>query len=111
MSIESFIELSKIHASTDYADKKSVRKANEAADSMKEMVSKIHQQNKVAELLSLLNHESAGLWVAYLVADISGINSQHKEKCINKIESIASGDSLDSTAAEYWLKERGYGNS
>ncbi len=109
MSIESFIELSKIHASTDYADPKSVRKANKAADSMRNIVVKSHELNDVSPLIDILNHETAGSWVAYLVADLPDIDSKYKEKCIGKIRTIASGDSLDSTAASCWLEERGYG--
>jgi len=62
-------------------------------------------------LLGLITHSIAGSWVAFSVADLTGISTDQKERCISKIKNIAVGSSVNSMGAEYWLKERGYDHS
>ncbi len=108
MIIEKFIELAEIHAAIDYGNAVSVKKGNAAADAMNVMALEFVEANRTDELLSLLTHTTAGSWVAFSIADLPGVSTAHKEKCISRIQSIADGSSLDSTGAQYWLKERGY---
>ena len=110
MSIEEFIKLSEVHAATGYGNPASVAIGNNAADKMKSIATHFGNTDRVNELLALINHESAGSWVAYSVAELECISSEQRETCISKIQGIASGSSIDSAGAEHWLKDRGHGN-
>jgi len=78
---------------------------------MIEMSVEFNNSGQIEVLFKLLEHPIAGPWVAFLIAELSEVSIEQKEFCINKIKSIASGSSLNSIAAEYLLKERGYNNS
>jgi len=110
-TIEKFIELAELHADTDYGNPASVNKANDAAEAMKHIIFEFHKLGRIEELLSLIDHSTAGSWIAFTVAELIGISTKQKELCISKIKSLAVSSSFDSTGAEYWLKERGYDHS
>lgn len=111
INIEKFIELAQVHADTNYDNPASVKKANAAAEAMKDMTFELIEAGRIEELLGLITHSTAGSWVAFSVADLAGISTDQKERCISKIKNIAVGSSLNSMGAEYWLKERGYDHS
>ena len=111
MNIKGFIEQAKIHASIDYGTPASVKKGNLAADKMAEIAKQYGDANEVEELLSIIDHDIAGSWVAYTVVKLPSINSVQKQRCIDKIKLIAKGTDVHALGAEIWLKEHGYGLS
>jgi len=111
MSIEQFVNLAKVHASIDYGNPNSVKEGNSAADSMRLIALILYESNKIEELLSLLEHQYAGLWVAFIVADFDNVSAAQIKRCIDLIRSLANGDSVDSLGAKYWLEERGISDS
>jgi hypothetical protein len=111
MSIEEFIKLADIHASVECSKPASVRKGNSAADKMHEIAKQYAGAKKADELLRIINHEVAGSWVAYCLANNSNLSHEQKKICISKIRSIASNSGLDALGAQMWLKEHGYENS
>tara|TARA_B100001063_G_C16286712_1_gene321836 strand:- start:135 stop:470 length:336 start_codon:yes stop_codon:yes gene_type:complete len=111
MSIEEFIKQADIHASVEYGKPASVRKGNSAADKMAEIAKQYAGAKKADELLRIINHEVAGSWVAYCLANNSNLSHEQKKICISKIRSIASISGLDALGAQMWLREHGYENS
>ena len=111
MNIEQFINLAEIHAAVDYGNPKSVKVGNSAADRMREIAHNFYDSGKIDELLSLLEHQHAGLWVAFIVGDLENATATQVERCLCLIRSLADGDSVDSIGAKYWLEERGLNDS
>lgn len=110
-SIEQFIKLSEAHASVDYENPQSVQASNKAADSIIELTALFVKEDRFEDLIALLEHELAGPWVAFSVADIKNVIPEHKERCIELIRVIAEGGSIEATGAQFWLRERGYERS
>lgn len=106
--MDEFLELANIYASTDYADSSGVKAANQAADKMSDIIDSLKSSTDVENLLPLLSHLNAGYWIAYLVADSQVANEAQMNLCINKIQSIASGDDVNAIGAEMWLSEHGH---
>jgi len=72
MSKERFIALADIHSATDYSNHDSVRQVNSAADEMLVIIKRtaLSGSNEIDALLELLNHPTAGSWVAFSALDI-----------------------------------------
>ncbi|NIB44798.1 hypothetical protein HBA55_34780 [Pseudomaricurvus alkylphenolicus] len=109
MSIEKFIECAQIHADMNYGDPKSVSKANLAAETMADIAKQLITDNCMDEAQSILDHEVAGQWGAFLLVDISGENQELQQRCIAKIRAIAEGDGPEAFGAQVWLRERNLG--
>ncbi|TKB45782.1 hypothetical protein [Thalassotalea mangrovi] len=105
--MDDFINQALIHNSTDYSDKKSVYKANRAADKMREIAKSVCCEEEVKKFIESLNHPVAGKWIAFTFADNPILTSSQKAKCVKKIRTIASGNDADAIGAEMWLSERG----
>ena len=105
------IELSQMHDRTDYSDSENVISANNIADQIASLIESFIDSGKTEKLIDLLDHDSAGSWVAFKVAESSKVSKIQKDKCILKIHQISKGNSVHALGAEYWLKEHGYRDS
>jgi hypothetical protein len=103
--IEKFIELSEVNASTKYESPSSVKVGNKAAEELRLMSSELVYSGREEELLGLLDHKTAGPWVAFTVWEFS-IVKQNQVRCVRLIHEIATGDNVESLGAKMWLKER-----
>ncbi|ALT00050.1 hypothetical protein [Lacimicrobium alkaliphilum] len=110
-NIQRFLELARVHPTTDYGNSTSVNAGNQAADSMRELALKFVESGRADDLLSLLSDRYAAPWVAYNLAEITQIPEEQKRHCISFIQHIADGSNIESVGAEIWLRERGYGDS
>jgi hypothetical protein len=106
--IAKFIELSEVQASIEYERPSSVEVGNNASDSLRLISARLVESGRAEELLEILDHKTAGAWVAYTVSEFPQIESKQKERCIRVIRDIAAGEEVESLGAKMWLKERGY---
>ena len=109
--IEKIVGFSKVHASIDYENPSSVEMGNSTADSISSIAIRLVETGRVDELLTLLDNDVAGSWIAFIVAESPLASEEQRGRCIELIQSLALEDNVISIGAEMWLEERGYGHS
>jgi hypothetical protein len=106
--IQAYIELTKICASTDYADKKSVRLHNKSVDKMYEIAEKIgcNQTTETiddfAKLLEIDDNKT-NVWVAVHILERIPTDKTIEEKALKIIKKQADGDLPDAMGYKIWL--------
>lgn len=109
--LEKIVHFAKVHASIDYENSSSAKTGNRAADSIRSIALQLVEIGRIDELLTLLDHEVAGSWIAFIVAESPLSTKEQRERCIELIQRIALEDSVISIGAEMWLEEQGFGCS
>ena len=110
MSKERFITLAEMHSATDYANRSSVRQSNSATDEMRIIVEKaaLSGAAEIDFLLELLNHPTAGSWIAFSALDIAQLTEFQKARCLAVIRNQATSAGTDGLGAQMWLKDHGF---
>ena len=105
--IEDYRECAGICARTDYANKKSVRQHNRAADKMNKLfrAAVVKGPDGVSSLVPLLDEPECAKWLAIQFLGEPILEPNVKEKCLRIVEAIASGDDIDALGARHWLKD------
>ena len=105
-----FVELAQLHASTDYASKQSVARANAAANEMRSIVEAAALQGPAAleNILGLLAHPVASQWVAFSALDLASLTEFQTQRCLKVIKLLANGTGPNSLGARAWLKQHGH---
>ena len=106
--IQEYLELTKVCASTDYADKKSVRLHNKSVDRMYEIAEKIGYEQTTetiddfAKLLEI-NENKTNVWAAVHILERIPADNKIEEKALNIIKNQADGDSAEAMGFKIWL--------
>ena len=108
MTSHKIIELVEQHRLTDYADSRSVSEANGIAEQLSSVIKSMVDEGQIPELLELLNHDSAGEWVAFNIAERQYLSKKQKKVVLSKIKKISKGNGVNAIGAEHWLKDHGY---
>jgi hypothetical protein len=107
--ISEYISCSKVCEQTDYENDSSIKKHNQSADRMYEIVEEIKSfgDNAISQLAELLNHPVSSKWLAHQLIEKSSINDELRQKCINIIRQLAKENTPNGFGEKMWLKERG----
>ena len=106
--IREYLELTKVCALTDYADRKSVKIHNKSIDRMFKIAEKIGSEKTTetmddfAKLLDMTENKT-NVWTAIHVLERVPVNETTKEKALKIIEQQADGDSADAMGFKIWL--------
>lgn len=106
--IQEYIELTKICASTNYGDKKSVRLHNKSVSRMYEIAEKISYKQTTetiddfAKLLDI-NDNKTNVWTAVHILERVPADKTIEEKALKIIKKQADGDSADAMGFKIWL--------
>lgn len=108
MDIAKLKKLAEIHASIDYGNASSVKRGNVAADEIRSEVHRLAASGQVAKLIPHLAEPVLGPWLAYVIAELSGISESNRSTCVVRIKEIAMAGGLEASAAKLSLKNGGY---
>ena len=106
--IHEYLELTKICASTEYADKKSVRLHNKSVDKMYEIAEKIGYKqttetiNDFAKLLDITENKT-NVWTAVHMLERIPVDRTIEEKALAIIKKHAEGDTANAMGFKIWL--------
>ncbi len=106
--IQEYLELTKACASTDYADKKSVRLHNKSVDRMYEIAEKFGYEQTTetiddfAKLLEI-NENKTNVWAAVHILERIPADKKIEEKALKIIKNQAEGDSAEAMGFKIWL--------
>jgi len=106
--IQEYIELTKVCASTDYADKKSVRLHNKSVDRMYEIAEKIGYEQTTetiddfAKLLEI-NENKTNVWAAVHILERIPADKKIEGKALKIIINQADGNSAEAMGFKIWL--------
>lgn len=106
--IQEYRKLTKICASTDYADKKSVRLHNKSVNQMYEIAEKIGYEQTTetiddfAQLLDITENKT-NVWTAVHILERIPVDKTTEEKALRIIKKQADGDTADAMGFEIWL--------
>ena len=106
--IQEYTELTKICASTDYGDKKSVRLHNKSVDRMYEIAEKIGYEKTIetiddfAKLLDVTDNKT-NVWTAIHILERVPADKTIEEIALKIIKQQADGDSADAMGYKIWL--------
>lgn len=106
--IQEYLELTKVCASSDYADKKSVRLHNKSVDRMYEIAEKIGYEQTTetiddfAKLLEI-NENKTNVWAAVHILERIPAVKKIEEKALKIIKNQADGDSAEAMGFKIWL--------
>lgn len=106
--IQEYLELTKICASTDYGDKKSVRLHNKSVDRMYEIAEKIGYEQTTetiddfANLLDITDNKT-NVWTAVHILERVPADKTIEAKALKIITKQADGDSVDAMGFKIWL--------
>lgn len=107
---EKYLQLTKICAETDYADKKSVRKHNSAIKEMYKIIELISKNDngielkKFAELLTIEENRT-NLWVATQMLEKLNIDKKTEHQSLKIIKKFASGNGTEAMGFQIWLTQ------
>jgi hypothetical protein len=104
--IQEYIELTKNCASTDYADKKSVRLHNKSVDKMYEIAEKIgYGQTTINDFANLLDitENKTNVWAAVHILERISASKTIEEKALKIIKQQADGDTAEAMGFKIWL--------
>ena len=106
--IQEYLELTKVCASTDYADKKSVKTHNKSVNRMYEIAEKIGYEQTIetiedfAKLLEIIDNKT-NVWTAVHILERIPADKTIEEKALKIIKNQANGDSADAMGFRIWL--------
>lgn len=106
--IQEYIELTKICASTDYSDKKSVKLHNKSVNKMYGIAEKIGYQKKTetiddfAKILEI-NENNTNVWAAVHILERIPADKTIKEKAFTIIKQQADGNTAEAMGFRIWL--------
>ncbi len=106
--IHEYLELTKICASTEYADKKSVRLHNKSVNKMYEIAEKIGYEqttetiNDFAKLLDITENKT-NVWTAVHILERIPVDRTIEEKALAIIKKQAEGDTANAMGFKIWL--------
>jgi len=106
--IQEYLELTKVCASTDYADKKSVKTHNKSVDRMYEIAESIGYEKTTetiddfAKLLDI-NDNNTNVWTAVHIIERVPIDKKIEERALKIIKQQAEGNSADAMGFKIWL--------
>jgi len=105
--MDKYKQYASICALTDYADKKSVRRHNQAANAMIKIVEQATQEGlpSIERLFPLLDDPICAKWLAFQLLERAKVNSDIKTKCLKIIGSIATGEGATAFGAKTWLNK------
>lgn len=88
--VEKYCEMAEVHAAIDYGDKASVKRANRAADSLRNIGQKELGSEQLLRILSS-DHPSS-LWAAHHLLEFHELTAEHRAQAVERIEAeIAKG--------------------
>lgn len=106
--IQEYTELTKICASTDYGDRKSVRLHNKSVERMYEIVEKIGYEQTTetiddfAKLLDAADNKT-NVWTAVHILERIPADKTIEEKAVTIIKKQADGDTAEAMGFKIWL--------
>ena len=106
--IQEYLELTKVCAATDYADKKSVKIRNKSITRMYEIAEKIGYEQTTeniddfAKLLDITDNLT-NVWTAIHILERVPADKTIEEKALKIIKQQADGDSADAMWYKIWL--------
>ncbi len=105
--IEKYRQFASICAETDYGDKKSVRRHNQAVDGMYKIIeAAAHQgQEAISAFIPLLDEPACARWLAHHLLERAAPQPKVEQQCLTIIESLAKGDGANALGEQYWLKK------
>jgi len=108
--IQEYLELTKVCASTDYADKKSVRLHNKSVDRMYEIAEKIGYEQTTETIddftkLLEINENKTNVWAAVHIMERIPVDKKIEERALNIIKYQADGDSAEAMGFKIWLDD------
>jgi hypothetical protein len=106
--IQEYLELTKVCASTDYADKKSVKTHNKSADRMNEIAEKISYEktdDNIDDFEKLLDvtDNNTNVWTAVHILERIPVDKKIEEKALKIIKQQANGNSAEAMGFKIWL--------
>lgn len=108
--IQEYLELTKVCAMTDYAEKKSIKQHNKSVDRMYEIAEKIGYEQTTetiedfAKLLDISSNRT-NVWAAVHILERIPAEKAVEEKALNIIKQVAAGDSAESLGFKIWLRD------
>ena len=102
-------ELAGIHASIDYGDSRSVKRANDAVDEMISISRDVSVMgeaglNAFAALLDVSTNK-ANLWAAHHILEYMGFSKSLEQRALGIIRENAKGESPDAFGEQLWLRD------
>jgi len=104
--IEEYRACAAICAETNYSNKQSVRKHNQAVGKMYKIINVAISQGQehVKALIPLLDEPLCAKWLAHHLLEKTIVEHGIEQKCLAIIESLASGNGPDASGEKFWLK-------
>ncbi len=102
---DDFIRLSEIAANADISTLSGARARHGAVTALWEMVTLYADNDRLDELFALMDHSTAGAWVAFFAPEQSDVSESQLAACRKKIKEIAHGSGIEAKGAREWLKE------
>ncbi len=105
--IDEYRKCSKICASLDCSDNKSVQKNNRAVSRMYKIVQTAAAEGleAIGRLSVLLDEPESGKWIAHQLVEKADLPKEVEDKCFRIIEILSKGDSLNALGNSMWLDE------
>jgi len=106
--IQEYLELTKVCASTDYADKKSVKTHNKSVNRMYEIAEKIGYEKTddtiedFAKLLDIIDNKT-NLWAAVHILERIPADKTIEEKALKIIKKQSDGNTTEALGFKIWL--------
>lgn len=106
--IQEYLELTKTCASTDYGDKKSVKRHNKLVDRMYEIAEKIGYEQTTetiedfAKLLDVADNKT-NVWTAVHILERIPADKTIEEKALKIIKQQADGNTAEAMGFKIWL--------
>lgn len=106
--IQEYLELTKACASTDYADKKSVKTHNKSVGRMYEIAEKIRYEKTdetidgFVKLLDVTDNKT-NIWTAVHILERIPVDKKIEEKALKIIKQQADGNSAEAMGFKIWL--------
>jgi hypothetical protein len=105
--IEEYRQCASICATTDYGDKKAVRRHNQAVDKMYRIVETAAKQGSaaVSVLIPLLEEPPCAKWLAHQLLEKTETDPETELKCLAIIEALSKGEGPGALGEQYWLRD------
>lgn len=91
-------------AATTYGSGAAVRRHNDAATEMREIMV---EPGAAEELVPLLDEPEAARWLAFQLLELSEPSPAIRDRCLAIIRELAAGSSPEALGAQCWLRDFG----